>query len=51
MAYFGIYDGSLTARYKGTRTGGLGAAGQWALRVCMVSLTTKGGSGKTGAVA
>lgn len=48
-AYFGIYDGSLTARNKGTRTGGRGAAGQWALRVCMVSLTRKGGgSGKTG---
>ena len=42
-AYFGIYDGSLTARNKGTRTGGLGAAGQWALLVCMVSLTRKGG--------
>ena len=42
-AYFAIYDMSSTARNKGTRAGGLGAAGQWALLVCMVSLTRKGG--------
>ena len=47
-AYFGIYDGSLTARNKGTRTGGLGAAGLVVVWGCMVSLTRKGGSGKTG---
>lgn len=31
-AYFGIYDGSMTARNKGTLAGGLGAAGQWVIR-------------------
>lgn len=30
-ACFGIYDGSLTARNKGTRAGCLGAAGPWVL--------------------
>ena len=47
-AYFAIYDMSSTARNKGTRAGGLGAAGQWVIRGCMVSLTRKGGSGKSG---
>ena len=47
-AYFAIYDMSSTARNKGTRTGGLGAAGLVVVRGCMVSLTSKGGSGKTG---
>ena len=42
-AYFGIYDGSLTARNKGTLAGGLGAAGLVVVWVCMISLTTKGG--------
>ena len=35
--YFGIYDGSLTARNKGTLAGGRGAAVPCVLRVCMVS--------------
>ena len=47
-AYLAIYDMSSTARNKGTRTGGLGAAGLVVVRGCMVSLTSKGGSGKTG---
>ena len=42
-AYFGIYDGSLTAHNKGTLAGGLGAAGLVVVWVCMVSLTRKGG--------
>lgn len=46
-AYFGIYDGSLTARNKGTRTGGRGAAGQWVIRGA-VYRNRQGGSGKTG---
>lgn len=48
VAYLAIYDMSSTARNKGTRIGGRGAAGQWVIRGCMVSLTSKGGSGKTG---
>ena len=51
-AYFGIYDGSLTARNKGTLAGGPGCCwsggGLVVVWVCMVSLTSKGGSGKTG---
>ena len=47
-AYLAIYDMSSTARNKGTLAGGLGAAGLVVVWVCMVSLTTKGGSGKTG---
>ena len=42
-AYLAIYDMSSTAHNKGTRAGGLGAAGQCVIRVCMVSLTRKGG--------
>ena len=51
-AYFGIYDGSLTARHQGTLAGGPGCCwsggGLVVVWVCMVSLTSKGGSGKTG---
>ena len=51
-AYFGIYDDSLTARNKGTLAGGPGCCwsggGLVVVWVCMVSLTSKGGSGKTG---
>ena len=42
-AYLAIYDMSSTARNKGARAGGLGAAGLVVVWVCMVSLTTKGG--------
>lgn len=42
-AYLAIYDMSSTARNKGTRAGGLGAAGLVVIRGCMVSLTSKGG--------
>ena len=51
-AYFGIYDGSLTARNKGTLAGGPGCCwsggGLVVVWVCMVALTSKVGSGKTG---
>ena len=48
VAYFGIYDGSMTAHNKGTLAWGRGAAGLVVVWGCMVSLTRKGGSRKTG---